>query len=133
MKSCIDSVHEWKKPFKCNIWDATFSEKSKLNNDLSKKSFKCSICDGGKTMHEKPYWFSSWTWKAFQSAAFLIVLSLQKRTNWKTMSQGFMKEKNSFECNTFTASFTAKQEMKPTLIQFMKEKNLSNATFVITP
>ena len=49
------------------------------------------------------------------------------------MSQGFMKEKKSFECNTFNASFTAKQEMKPTLIQFMKEKNLSNATFVITP
>ena len=48
----ITSVHKGKKPFKCNICDASFTRKGSLNIHMGsvhegKKLFKCSICDTG--------------------------------------------------------------------------------------
>ena len=45
----MDSVHEGKKPFKCNLCDASFAEKCNLKKHVStvhegKKPFKCDIC-----------------------------------------------------------------------------------------
>ena len=50
LKIHIDSVHEMKRPAKCNTCDASFVRKSVLNNHVSrvhegKKLFKCKICD----------------------------------------------------------------------------------------
>ena len=46
----IESVHEGKKSFKCNVYDTAFSEKSTLNGHIEsvhdrKKPFQCNICD----------------------------------------------------------------------------------------
>ena len=46
----IASIHEGKKPFQCNICDATFVGKGGLNRHVAsvhekKKPFQCSICD----------------------------------------------------------------------------------------
>ena len=43
-----------KKPFKCNICDASFTQKGNLNGHVAsihegKKPFKCSICDASFT------------------------------------------------------------------------------------
>ena len=48
LKRHIESVHERKKPFKCNICDVSFTEMGKLNVSLvheRKKPFKCIFCD----------------------------------------------------------------------------------------
>ena len=50
MNGHIESVHEGKKSFKCNVCDTAFSEKSKLNGHIEsvhegKKPFQCRICD----------------------------------------------------------------------------------------
>jgi KRAB domain-containing zinc finger protein len=50
LKRHVLSVHEGKKPFKCNICDATFAKNSNMKNHFSavhegKKPFKCIICD----------------------------------------------------------------------------------------
>ena len=46
----IESVHDGKKAFKCNICDASFSQKGNLNVHIDSvheemKPFKCKICD----------------------------------------------------------------------------------------
>ena len=46
----MESVHEGKKPFKCNICDTAFSQKQKLNGHVKSvhegmEPFKCNICD----------------------------------------------------------------------------------------
>ena len=50
MNGHIESVHEGKKSFKCNVCDTAFSEKSYLNGHIEsihdrKKPFQCNICD----------------------------------------------------------------------------------------
>ena len=50
MKTHVKSVHEGKKPFKCDICDYIFSLKGNLNQHAAsvhkgKKPFKCNICD----------------------------------------------------------------------------------------
>ena len=50
MKRHIESVHEGKKPFKCETCEYTYSQKSHLNQHVAKvhegkKPFKCQICD----------------------------------------------------------------------------------------
>ena len=50
MKIHIDSVHEGKKPFKCNICKAIFAGKRDWNKHVAsvheeKRPFKCTICD----------------------------------------------------------------------------------------
>ena len=44
------SVHEWNKPFKCDICDYSFSLKCNMNRHIvsvhnGKKLYKCNICD----------------------------------------------------------------------------------------
>ena len=50
MNARVKSVHEKKKPFKCDICEYSCSQMSRLNLDLElvhgeKKLFKCDICD----------------------------------------------------------------------------------------
>ena len=50
MKSHVASVHEGKKPFKCDICDYSCSQKGHMKTHVEsvhegKKSFKCDICD----------------------------------------------------------------------------------------
>ena len=50
MKHQIDSVHERKNPFKCDICDNSCSQKSQLNLHIASvheksKPFKCKSCD----------------------------------------------------------------------------------------
>ena len=50
MKTHVVSVHEGKKPFKCDICDYNCSQKSVMNRHVAsvhqeKKPFKCNICD----------------------------------------------------------------------------------------
>ena len=47
----IASIHKGKKPFECNICDASFARKANLNGQLAsvhegKKPFQCNICEG---------------------------------------------------------------------------------------
>ena len=56
MKTHIESVHEKKKPFKCDICDYSFSQKSDLKKHHEsvhegKRPFKCEICE--KTFNRK--------------------------------------------------------------------------------
>ena len=56
LKRRIESVHEGKKPFKCNICEANFSRKDGLKTHVmniheQKKPLKCSICEA--TFSEK--------------------------------------------------------------------------------
>jgi predicted nucleic acid binding AN1-type Zn finger protein len=49
MNGHIESVHEGKESFKCNVCDTAFSEKNKLNGHIEsvhegKKPFKCNDC-----------------------------------------------------------------------------------------
>ena len=53
----IASVHENKKPFKCNICDANFARKPYLKGHIAsvhegKKPYKCNICDTSFTRKE---------------------------------------------------------------------------------
>ena len=46
----MQSVHEGKKPFKCDICDANFTQKPNLKQHIEsdnegKKPFKCDMCD----------------------------------------------------------------------------------------
>ena len=50
MKKHIESVHERKKPLKCDICDYSFSQKQDTNKHVAsvyegKKPFKCDICE----------------------------------------------------------------------------------------
>ena len=50
MNRHVSSVHEGKKPFKCDFCDYSCSRKGDMNRHVStvyesKKSFKCGICD----------------------------------------------------------------------------------------
>ena len=50
IKNHTDSVHERKKPFKCNICDTTFTQKGVMKQHVvsvheGKKPFQCTICD----------------------------------------------------------------------------------------
>ena len=50
LKGHTESVHKGKKPFICNICDASFSEKGNLKGHIEsvhkgKKPSKCDICD----------------------------------------------------------------------------------------
>ena len=44
LRGHIESVHEGKKPFKCNAFDASFSQKFESVHE-EKKTFKCNIHD----------------------------------------------------------------------------------------
>ena len=46
----VESIHKGKKPFECNVCDASFSDNGNLNRHIEsvhegKKSFKFNICD----------------------------------------------------------------------------------------
>ena len=50
LKSHNAAIHEGRKPHKCTICDANFSQKGNLNVHVAsvheeKKSFKCTICN----------------------------------------------------------------------------------------
>ena len=50
MNQHVSSVHEQRKPFKCDICDYKCSKKSKMNHHVAsvhggKKPIKCNICD----------------------------------------------------------------------------------------
>ena len=52
MNGHIATVHEGKKPFKCEACDAKFKSKQGMNGHIvtvheGKKLFKCEICDYG--------------------------------------------------------------------------------------
>ena len=53
----VSSVHEGKKPFKCNICDASYSGRTVLKLHIAavherKKPFKCDTCDAGFTLKQ---------------------------------------------------------------------------------
>ena len=64
------SAHEGKEPFKCNVCNATFTEKGSLKQHAStiherKKPFKCKICDAAFTHKENTCFISSRRQEAF--------------------------------------------------------------------
>ena len=56
MNACVKSVHEKKKPFKCDICNFSCYQKRDLKKHIesaheNKKLFRCDICD--KTFNQK--------------------------------------------------------------------------------
>ena len=61
----IETVHDWKKPFKWNNCNKSFAQKVNLNEHIEsvhegKKPFKCNVCDAGlKRRSESSYEITS--------------------------------------------------------------------------
>ena len=110
----IQSVHEGKKPFKCNICDTGFSYKGHLNVHFEsvhngKKPFKCNICDA----------------------------SFSRRDSLKRHNKSVHEEKRPFTCNICNGMFSHKGNLntvRPCDARFLgKEKTRAaqiRATFV---
>ena len=87
MKEHISEIHEeGKKPFKCDIFDQSFSQKGNLSKHTasvhdSNKSFKCDICD------------QIFLQRAIQRDILLVIMKGRKNLNVFMQPKNFPSEK----------------------------------------
>jgi hypothetical protein len=109
----VETVHEGKKPFKCNICDAGFVSEADLyrlnasvhegrkvqcdfcvSSFTKENNFQCSICDT-----------RDWT-------ATFVIRVFQIKAIWIIMWQQFMKERKKLsKCNICDAGFVSKGDL----------------------
>ena len=102
------SVHEKKKPFRCEICDNSYSRKDNMTQHVltvhENKNIKCRICD-----------------KRFTT-----------KQTMKIHDASIHKEMKPYKCEICNYSCSAKGSMKIIFYQFIRKRNHRNVKFVTT-
>ena len=124
MKIHIDSVHERKKPFKCNICDASFAVKGNLKKHLAsvhegKKPFTCNFCD------------TSFREKGSLKKHTASVHERKKPFKCSVCDTSFAVRGNLNKHATFVMLDASNQSMKIHIDSVYEGESLSTVTFVM--